>query len=123
MTEWLAKMTALFKAQNPAPAPPDAGIAALAAHVGKDWVEGSYYDDAERALDSHWQVEVWDFIKDCDFSSFLDLPPVTAATPISWPRSAAGSFSLTSTNPTSNSAAAGSAMIPALPTSGIMGTT
>ena len=44
-----------------------------ASDVGADWAETCYYDDAEKVMDDAWDRLVWPFIKDCDFSSVVDL--------------------------------------------------
>lgn len=41
--------------------------------VGDDWKHGAYYDEAERSMDSQWNDIVWPIIRDCDFSTTLEL--------------------------------------------------
>lgn len=52
-------------------APTDFYTAAQA--VGDDWVDGQYYDDAERDMDVQWRDLVWPMIQGADFSTTLDL--------------------------------------------------
>jgi ubiquinone/menaquinone biosynthesis C-methylase UbiE len=47
----------------------------IAAQVGKDWVAGQYYDDAELHMEQQWSTVVWPIIKDSDFSTILELAP------------------------------------------------
>ncbi len=50
-------------------------IEEAATYVGNDWKTGSYYDEAERVVETMWEHEVWPIIRkcDCDFSCVLDL--------------------------------------------------
>jgi len=45
----------------------------LADDVGKDWVNGPYYDDAEACMEHAWNSEVWPYIQRLDFRVTLDL--------------------------------------------------
>jgi SAM-dependent methyltransferase len=47
----------------------------LAEQVGKDWVEGSYYDEAERAFAPQWEKLIWPVIRGCDLTTTLELAP------------------------------------------------
>lgn len=48
-------------------------LSKLADHVGHRWEEHVYYDQAEPMMDMQWNKYVWPQIKDCDFTSVLDL--------------------------------------------------
>jgi ubiquinone/menaquinone biosynthesis C-methylase UbiE len=48
-------------------------IQRLADHVGRDWKQQPYYDEAEAHMDKQWQETVWPFIQKADFSCVLDL--------------------------------------------------
>jgi SAM-dependent methyltransferase len=52
-----------------------ADLKTLAERVGRDWVDGTYYDQAEVAFDYQWQALIWPIIKDSDFSSTLEIAP------------------------------------------------
>lgn len=41
--------------------------------IGKDWVESSYYEDAEKFIDTQWYGLIWPFIQGSDFSNAIDL--------------------------------------------------
>lgn len=43
--------------------------------VGKDWVAGKYYDDAESDMEKQWSGVVWPIISGSDFSTILELAP------------------------------------------------
>lgn len=45
----------------------------LAARVGDDWVQGDYYDEAERVIVEQWNQLIWPLIHDVDFSVTLEL--------------------------------------------------
>jgi SAM-dependent methyltransferase len=45
----------------------------LAGKVGKHWIRGSYFDDAEPHMKQQWDGLIYPFIRDCDFSSVVDL--------------------------------------------------
>ena len=51
------------------------GIEEAAKYVGDDWKAGSYYDEAERVVETSWEHEVRPIIQrhDADFSCVLDL--------------------------------------------------
>jgi SAM-dependent methyltransferase len=53
--------------------PPDNELQLLAQQVGADWTEGSYYDDAEAAMEDQWSEIIWPFICHCDFTCVLEL--------------------------------------------------
>ena len=44
----------------------------LAATVGRDWVQGPYYDEAELAMDAQWK-EIWPIIGEVDFDCTVEL--------------------------------------------------
>ena len=48
-------------------------ISETAAIVGKDWVAGQYYDDAEVVMDEQWKRLIWPIIGDSDFTTTLEL--------------------------------------------------
>jgi SAM-dependent methyltransferase len=50
-------------------------IIQTAAAVGQDWVDGEYYDDAERGMDQQWNDLIWPIIGGSDFSTVLELAP------------------------------------------------
>lgn len=45
----------------------------LAAAVGRDWTEGPYYDEAERALDLQWRQLIWPWIREADFTCTVEI--------------------------------------------------
>ena len=45
----------------------------VASEVGRDWVDGPYYDEAEAVMDAQWRLLLWPLIEGCDFTSVLDL--------------------------------------------------
>lgn len=49
------------------------GLDDLVFQVGKDWVEGGYYDEAEKVIEDRWPIEVWPYIEEADFRHVLDL--------------------------------------------------
>lgn len=50
-------------------------ITQIAAIVGNDWVEGSYYDIAEPCMDAQWDHLIWPLISSSNFSTTLELAP------------------------------------------------
>lgn len=44
-----------------------------ARQVGGPWREHPYYDEVERYMDSLWESCIWPHIRQCDFSTVLDL--------------------------------------------------
>ena len=48
-------------------------LLSLAKRVGDDWVDGQYYDDAEKGMEVQWDNIVWPMIEGSDFSSTVDL--------------------------------------------------
>jgi ubiquinone/menaquinone biosynthesis C-methylase UbiE len=50
-----------------------ADLKGLADQVGRDWVEGRYYDDAEAAFAAQWKNLIWPIIRDGDFSVTLEI--------------------------------------------------
>ena len=47
----------------------------IATAIGGDWVDGPYYDDAERTIDRIWETLLWPIIRDADYSSVLEIAP------------------------------------------------
>jgi len=43
--------------------------------VGRDWVDGKYYDNAERDMEDQWSLVIWPIIREADFSTTLELAP------------------------------------------------
>jgi ubiquinone/menaquinone biosynthesis C-methylase UbiE len=41
--------------------------------VAKDWVDGPYYDEAEKAMEGQWRDLVWPSIETCNFDCTIDL--------------------------------------------------
>ncbi len=48
-------------------------LLALAKKVGDDWTEGPYYDAAEPAMGKYWDELIWPIIKDCDFTTVVEI--------------------------------------------------
>lgn len=55
------------------PLPPEDVVQKLAKAVGEDWRDHVYYDRAEPAIQKQWPTLIWPMIKDCDFTSVVDL--------------------------------------------------
>src|SRR5207244_1062094 len=49
-----------------------ASLASATAAVGDVWKDSDYYDMAEPYMEGSWE-HLWPYIKDCDFSSVVDL--------------------------------------------------
>jgi ubiquinone/menaquinone biosynthesis C-methylase UbiE len=45
----------------------------LARKVGRNWVKSKYFDNAEPDMKRQWDGLIYPFIRDCDFSSVVDL--------------------------------------------------
>lgn len=48
-------------------------ILTAAKAVGEPWRENAYYDDVEKWMASLWDSCIWRHIKDCDFTTVMDL--------------------------------------------------
>ena len=51
----------------------DRDLADYANQVGRDWIYGTYYDEAEKAMDAQWAHFLWPYIEGSDFSCVVDL--------------------------------------------------
>src|SRR5438046_2933794 len=51
----------------------DGDLVSLARAVGDDWKAGAYYDSAEQTIDLQWRDLIWPLIKDCDFSTVVEI--------------------------------------------------
>jgi SAM-dependent methyltransferase len=53
--------------------PVNSPLQQLARHVGDDWKQQPYYDEAEAHMEKQWDQTIWPFIREADFTCVLDL--------------------------------------------------
>ncbi|MBM3464262.1 MAG: class I SAM-dependent methyltransferase [Armatimonadetes bacterium] len=48
-------------------------LSEITRRIGDDWKQAVYFDEAEADMESQWNTTIWPMIRDCEFTTTLDL--------------------------------------------------
>jgi len=66
---WRAPLRRLLTRRRPR----QDALQTLARRVGDDWKDSEYYAEAEAVLDDDWEALIWPQLRDCDFTSVVEV--------------------------------------------------